>query len=256
MRRRTQLAVALGVAALAAGIVVFRLTDQPDTSPPPPTSTPPPPASVVTEPEPATHSTADAPASTAAPAGSDGEGLPIDPSNTRRTATAEGARRSAIDYLSTVRQRLVYLTDDAARELLGAWIAPGAAVTLVDAELTEATTIRTTLAADGGEVWWLVTPLATRIDAIDGDRARVSVWLTTIAASGVDPTVSDTAIQPMVRFQIDTVELIWTETAGWSVWSITSVDGPTPMTAPSSQLATIDTFIGGLDGFTPTRSHH
>lgn len=256
--------IVAGVLVVGGGLV-FRLAtgDDPPTaseaasvpSPANPTAT----AVSATAPDGSDASAVALPPPTASTGSSVGRGepgdveLPIDPSNSRTVATRAGARQSGVDYVATVRQRLVYLTDVAGRQVLEAWTAPGADG-LVDTELDQAAGIRATLAADGGDVWWVVSPLAVRVDGFGGDRARVSVWLSSLVGSGVDPAVSVTATQPMVRFQIDTVELVWTGER-WAVWSITSVDGPTPMTAPSSQIATPDGFITAVEGFEPIREH-
>lgn len=258
MRHRTVAAGVFVVASLIAGAVIYRTTT-PDTTagtsiPNPPTPVP------VVAPAVAGDEVGEAPDSTvvqgdgSVPLVGSGVEVPIDPSGARTHATAEGARQSAIDFVSTVRQRLPYITESSARSVLEAWIAPGAAPTLVGSELAQAAGIRDVLGAGGGDMWWLVTPLAARIDALDGERARVSVWLAAIAASGTNTAVSTMGVQPMVRFQTDTVELVWADGA-WRVWSITSIDGPTPMTAPSATIATVDIFVAHLDGFAPLWSH-
>lgn len=261
MRRSTVAVGVFGVVCLIGGTVVYRTTSDPPPDPPaaavPATPiVPPPTAAAGDAPDHSDPDDADGevvPSATSPPPGSGFE-VPVDPSGARTVATADGARQSVVDYVSTVRQRLAYMTDSSARAVLSAWIAPGAAPTLVESELAQAAAVRDVLSATGGGVWWLVTPLATRLDAIDGDRARVSVWLASIAASGPNPTLPTAGIQPMVRFQTDTVEIVWSDD-GWQVWSITSIDGPTPMTTPSAQIATVDTFLAGLDGYRPMRSH-
>jgi hypothetical protein len=180
--------------------------------------------------------------------------LPLDPSTARGDRSEAGARQAAVDYLATVRQRLVYLDAAASRDVLAAWAAPGVSPQVIDHDVSEAAAIRHRLAADGGAVWWVVSPLAVRVDAYSPQRAQVAVWLATVVASGADPAVSTEATAPMVRFQVDTVELVWA--AGrWTVWSTASVDGPAPMIAPSLIVATNDLFLSSLDGFGLIRSH-
>lgn len=181
--------------------------------------------------------------------------VPVDPSGARGRQNEDGARQSAIDYVSTVRQRLVYLTGEYGRQVLTDWASPGVAATAIDSELAQAEMLRSGLSADGGDVWWLVSPLATRVDAYSGERARVSVWLSSVIGAGADPAVSSESTQPMVRYQTDTVELVWSSER-WTVWSTTSVDGPTPMLAPSMVVATPEVFITSMDGFSLVRTHH
>jgi hypothetical protein len=239
---------------VAAGAVVARVSS-PDTA----SSTAASP-SVLTAAEPDGDGSVPAPALSSPPptvpslgAAGDVE-LPLDPSAARGDHSEAGARQAAVDYLATVRQRLVYLDATASRDVLAAWAAPGVSPQVIDHDVSEAAAIRHRLAADGGAVWWVVSPLAVRLDAYSPQRARVAVWLVTVVASGADPAVSTEATAPMVRFQVDTVELVWA--AGrWTVWSTTSVDGPAPMIAPSLIVATNDLFLSSLDGFGLIRSH-
>lgn len=159
-----------------------------------------------------------------------------------------------MDYLVTVQQRLVYLTPERGREVLAEWAATGVSPASIDRDVDEAASIRNRLAEDGGQIWWVVAPLATRVDAYSADRVRVSVWSLSLIASGADRAVSREATQPMARFDVATVELVW-EHDRWSVWSTTRVDGPTPMLAPSQPIATPDEFMSVLDGFGLVRKH-
>lgn len=246
--RRPVIGAVAAVAALAAGAIVVRIGDDSAAD-----STP---TRLTTQPAAASDEARPSPvAQVPAPLGASGDvEMPLDPSASRGDHSERGARQVAVDYLVTVRQRLVYLTPQAGREVLTAWSAPGVAATVLEGEVTEATTIRERLAADGGDVWWVVAPLAIRVDAYTGERARVAVWLTALIASGANPEVSGEATQPMVRFQIDTVELVWSRDR-WTVWSTTSVDGPTPMLAPSQPIATAEAFVTSLDGFGLIRRH-
>jgi hypothetical protein len=243
------------VVTVAAGAVVTRVSS-PDTATSTATS-----PSVLTAAEPDGDGSVPAPALSPPPptvpslgAAGDVE-LPLDPSAARGDHSEAGARQAGVDYVGTVRQRLVYLDTAAARDVLTGWAAPGVSPEMIDHDVSEAAAIRQHLAADGGSVWWVVSPLAVRVDAYSLQRARVAVWLATVVASGAYPAVSTEAMAPMIRFQVDTVELVWAD-GRWTVWSTTSVDGPAPMLAPSLIVATNDLFLSSLDGFALIRSHH
>jgi hypothetical protein len=255
--RRVALTAGVSAAALLAGAIVVRATGNAAGSASPSTmvtasvesSTPSPDGAPDESTPPPT------PSSTVALAALGDVEIPIDPSGARAQRSEEGVRQVAVDYLVTVRQRLVYLTEDVGTEVLTGWAAPGVSLDTISRDVTEAAALRGRLSADGGQVWWVVAPLAIRIEAYSPDRARVAVWQTSIIASSADPVVSTEATQPMVRFQTDVVELVWTED-GWSVWSTTSTDGPTPMLAPSLPIASPDVFVASLDGFGLIRRHH
>jgi hypothetical protein len=252
--RRTALIVAVCVAALAAGAIVVRASGPGDESadlPPPPRGTPSTPS---TDPDDASL-TPTVVASTTVERGMVGDvEIPVDPSGARSDRSEDGARQAALDYLVTVRQRLVYLTPEAGNDVLTAWAAPGVSAASISRDVDEAAALRGRLAEDGGQVWWVVSPLAIRVDAYSPERVRVAVWQTSVIASGADPDVSAEATQPMVRFQTDTVELVW-DVDRWAVWAVTSTDGPTPMLAPSLGIATPDAFLSTLDGFGLIRRH-
>jgi hypothetical protein len=249
---------------MVAAALVFRAATGGPASSPPSSTNPPPPmspsATVGSDTVDDTVGDGTASAETGSPPTTVARGavgdveVPLDPSGARGVQSEDGARQSAVDYVSTVRQRLVYLADDVGREVLTAWAAPGVSGTSIDSLLQQAAMLRSGLAADGGDVWWVVSPLASRVDAYSGERARVSVWLSSVIGAGADPAVSAESTQPMVRFQTDTVELVWSSDR-WTVWATTSVDGPTPMTAPSMVIASPEVFITRMDGFSLIRRH-
>ena len=252
--RRTTVIVAVCVAGLAAGAIVVRASGPEDESSgsPAPTSRRQTSSSGPAA-ESATSDPVDAAATVELGAIGDVE-IPVDPSGARSDRSTDGARQSAVDYLVTVRQRVVYLTSEAATDVLTAWAAPGVSAASISRDVDEAAALRGRLGEDGGQVWWVVAPLAIRLDAYSPERARVAVWQTSIIASGADPDVSSEATQPMVRFQTDTVELVW-NVDRWAVWAVVSTDGPTPMLAPSLVVATPDVFVSTLDGFGLIRRH-
>ena len=121
-----------------------------------------------------------APWSTVEPAALD---LPTDPSGARRVHSEPGARRAALDYLVTVRQRVVYLSAEAAETVVRDWAAAGVGEAVISGDVTAAAQLRHSLTANGGQVWWVVAPLSVRVDAyssragpgvgVDGQRRRL-----------------------------------------------------------------------------------
>jgi hypothetical protein len=87
--------------------------------------------------------------------------------------------------------------------------------------------------------------LATHLDAMTGNEAQVSVWMTTtLAQVGVD-------VPPLTTYSIQTVKLVW-DGAWWRLDGSSSESGPTPMLSgdPSSSSE----FDARLDGFSDWRN--
>lgn len=239
-------AIAAAVALVAAGLLVRR--SGPDAVSTPTTAA----ADTVADPVDLRSSS-----STVTPASGSSSRLemPVDPSGSRQVRSEAGARQTAIDYLSTVKQRFLYLAPEPGRGLLEAWRAPG----VTDRELTigveQFHRLRDALSAAGGEVWWVVSPLAVKVEAYDHDRARVAVWTATVLAAGAAPGVDATVPAPSVFFRTGAVDLVWVSGSGWSVWSASDSPGPVPMLAPEDPPSSPPEFLAALAGFGLVREH-
>jgi hypothetical protein len=247
-------AVASAVAlVLVAGGLLFRSTgDGPDAAAAP-DPTPAPSVGVTAAAD--DDGTATTAASTSTPADVERLGVPLDPSGARRDRSKDGARQSAIDYLSTVKQRFMYLSRDAGLGLLEGWRAPGVPDSELLIGVEQFGRIRDALSAAGGQVWWVVSPLAVKVEAYEPDRARVAVWTATVMASGAAPGTDATVAVPSVNFRTGTVELVWTDEHGWSVWSASDAAGPVPMSAPGNPPSAPGEFLAALDGFGLVKEH-
>ena len=181
--------------------------------------------------------------------------VPTDPSGVRLDRSEEGARQVAVDFAGTVQQRLLYLTDDSVRDLLAAWSADGSDPQQLDAAIAELSALRSMLTSGGGAVWWSVSPVASKLDAYDVDRARVSVWVAQVVAATVDPAVGGEAVAPTVEFRTTIIDLTWTDIEGWSVWNTTSTPGPVPMMSPTSTMTSPFEFMDTLGSFTLVKEH-
>lgn len=180
--------------------------------------------------------------------------VPVDPSGARGDRSESGARQSALDFAGTVQQRLLYLTDDAAAGLLMSWsddVTPAE----LESDVEDLATLRQTLTAGGGDVWWSVTPIASHVDAYDDDRARVSVWVVQVVGSDVDPRLGGEAIAPTVDFRTTSIDLVWGNVDGWSVWNASSTPGPVPMMVATSTMSAPTEFMDALGDFALTREH-
>ena len=181
--------------------------------------------------------------------------MPVDPSGSRLDRSEAGARQSALDFAGTVQQRLLYLTDDAARSVLDDWSAASFDPATLEANIADLAVLRSTLTASGGGIWWSVTPIASKVEAHDADRARVSVWVCQIVGSTVDPARGGDAIAPTVDFRTATIDMVWTAGSGWSIWATAATDGPVPMMAATSTMTSPIEFMDTLGSFTLVKEH-
>lgn len=181
--------------------------------------------------------------------------ISVDPSGSRLDRSEAGARQSALDFAGTVQQRLLYLTDDAARSVLDDWSAASFDPATLEANIADLSVLRSILTASGGGIWWSVTPIASKVEAHDADRARVSVWVCQIVGSTVDPARGGDAIAPTVDFRTATIDMVWTTGSGWSIWATAATDGPVPMMSATSTMTSPIEFMDTLGSFTLVKEH-
>ncbi len=249
--------VVFGVLAIAGTWLSHRAGDT-SAAPPPATttlpsswtSTPVPPQDSLPSPAPDESSS-----TTTALSSRDRLDRPVDPSGARGQHDEGGARQAAIDYLSTVKQRALYLGPEQSREVLAAWAAPGVAPGELEGTAIRLDQLRDALSSAGGEVWWAIAPLGVKVEAYTPDRARVSVWSATVMASGAAPGTDATVAAPQVAYLTGSVELQWVDGAGWSVWAITESAGPTPMAMPDTSPSSAQDFLSALAGFSLIKEH-
>jgi hypothetical protein len=157
------------------------------------------------------------------------------------TATEEGARQAALSTVAAS-QRWLYLDDQQLAAEVRARATAGAADRLVREEVEEVGVARDALAKSPGRVWWIVRPLAWRVDAFSPDEARVSVWALTVLSA------SDVAV-PQSDWLTVTVELAWVD-GRWLVDGIKDQPGPTPATGMRDEPWQPEPFDDALAGFT------
>jgi hypothetical protein len=119
---------------------------------------------------------------------------------------------------------------------------PEAAGRLADEAVTEVVAARRELAESAGRVWWLVHPLAWRVETSAGDAATVAVWTMTLLSA------SDVAL-PQTEWVTVTLDLSLRDGA-WLVNAVREVPGPTPMTGPRDRPWEPEPFDDALAGFT------
>lgn len=221
--RRTALLAAVVVSALVAGVLIIRVSagSGPDQN-----------RSDVPEgdgaPRPVAASGAPGPAGEAA-------GVPVGFS-----ADKPGAVAAAVAY-STASQRWLYFTDEEIEAAIAEIATPVAGPRLAEEAVADISMAREQLARSSGPVWWLVRPLAWRLDNYRDTQARVSVWTVTIlSAAGV--------ASPQSEFLTVTLDLSWVD-GDWRIDGVRDTAGPTPITGPHDQPWDAEPFDRALDGF-------
>ena len=157
-----------------------------------------------------------------------------------KTGLSRGARATAIAF-ATASQDWLYLNDEQIDRAVRAIATASAGPSLSAETVAELRTARDGLAKSTGRVWWLVRPLASRVERFDPATARVVVWTVTILSA------ADVAL-PQADWMRVTVDLAW-EGDAWRLQAIDDVPGPTPMTGTKDRPWQPEPFDDALGGF-------
>jgi len=152
-----------------------------------------------------------------------------------------GAESAGIAFAAEVEQQMLYL-DDPAREQGQREISAAARVeTLASERQRRSAEWRQTLQGGQGQLWWVVTPLARRLETYTNQQARVEVWVAFVVSR-------QGAAAPKVWFGTSTVDLVW-ERDDWRVWGQSLSDGPTPQLSQTAKPSDANELASQLDGF-------
>lgn len=176
-----------------------------------------------------------------APAGGSGPSLERAGLDVGFAADQDGAVAAAVSY-ATASQRWLYFTDDEIRAAVAEIATPVAAPRMADEIVIDVSTAREQLGTSPGRIWWLVRPLAWRVEHHDADDARVSVWVVTILSAAE-------VAAPQSEFMTVTLDLAWVD-GDWRVDGVRDAPGPTPLSGPQDQPWDAVPFDDALDGFT------
>ena len=221
--RRAAILASVVLVALVAGVLLVRVNR--DTSAGPEQD----------EMPPAAEPRQTAPAGVAGPVG-EAAGLPVGFAQDERGAVA-----AAVAY-ATASQRWLYFTDAEIEAAMNEIATPVAAPRLAEDVVADISMARGQLAQSSGRIWWLVRPLAWRVDSFRGAEARVSVWtITILSAAGV--------AAPQSEYLTVTLDLAWVD-GDWRVDGVRDAPGPTPIPGPRDQPWDAEPFDDALAGFT------
>ena len=139
-------------------------------------------------------------------------------------------------------QRWLYLDDRQIEAAVGEIARPGASARIVADVIADVSTARAQLASADGPVWWVVRPLAWRLEQLGGGIARVDVWTVTVLSA------TDIAT-PQSEYVTVTLDLVLVD-GTWLVDAVRDAPGPTPITGPHDQPWEAGPFADALAGFT------
>jgi len=221
--KRRPILVALGVAALlaAVGVVLVR-TSRPTTD--------------ADDGSTGERAVAATPAQSGRPSVGEQDDAPVEAARDEA-----GAVEAAIAY-TAASQRWLYLSDGDITQAVTDIATAEAADRLASEVVEEVRTSRDELALSPGRVWWLVHPLAWRVETYSRDDATVAVWTMTVLSA------AEVAV-PQSAWMTVTVDLEWSGGA-WRVGAVRDRPGPTPMTGPRDEPWDSRPFDDALDGFT------
>lgn len=158
------------------------------------------------------------------------------------TRDEAGAVAAAVSY-ATAPQSWLYLSDADVAAGVAAITVPEARDELAGDLVQEVRLLRTELEKASGTVWFVVSPLATRVDDFDDEsgRAVVRVWsVRVLSAEGV--------AVPQSGWQTTSVRLRWHD-GDWKIVSTDDADGPVPQLEVGLQPWAADYMGAELEGF-------
>lgn len=162
-------------------------------------------------------------------------------SNLEPIVDPAGALDTALD-LASAPQTWLYLDDEELERQVRDVAAVASADALVEEVLGEVGAVRDALLSSPGRVWWIVRPLAWRVDSESERRAQVSVWAVSVLSA------ADVAM-PQSEWQTTTFDLIF-EGDDWKLVDTRETPGPTPQIGGRDSLWEPEPFDDALDGFT------
>jgi hypothetical protein len=152
----------------------------------------------------------------------------------------EGAVDAALTY-AVAPQEWLYLNDDQIRTSLEEITAPDDVDRLATEVIAEVSSARSRLVEASGPIWWIVHPLASRVDRFSPAEATVSVWIFSLLSA------ADVAM-PQTEWTTSTFRLEWSDD-GWRVAEVTDTVGPTPAVGPDDQPWEPEPLDDALKGF-------
>jgi hypothetical protein len=151
-----------------------------------------------------------------------------------------GAVAAAVSY-TVAPQAWLYRSDEVVRASVEAVTVPAARGELVPGLVEDARLLRDELSEASGVVWFVVAPLATKVESYRTDRAVVRVWATRVLSA-------DGVAVPQSGWHTETFELAWVG-GDWRIAGVEETEGPTPQLEAGLQPWAADYVGQELSGF-------
>jgi hypothetical protein len=151
-----------------------------------------------------------------------------------------GAVVAAVAY-ATAAQDWLYLSDEQVAENAGAVTVPEARDRLVGELVDQVGLLRDELVEASGTVWFVMAPLATRVDSYSLERAVVRVWVVRVLSA-------DGVAVPQSGWQTLRFELAWHD-GDWRIADTAEIEGPTPQLEAGLQPWSARYLDQELEGF-------
>lgn len=152
-----------------------------------------------------------------------------------------GAVAAAMTY-ATAGQTWLYLSDEQIAEQAGAVMLPESRDRLVGELVDQVHLLRDELERASGMVWFVMAPLATRVDAYSPGRAVVRVWVVRVLSA-------DGVAVPQSGWETLRFDLAW-HGGDWRIADTDETDGPTPQPEAGAQPWSARYLDRQLEGFT------
>jgi hypothetical protein len=152
-----------------------------------------------------------------------------------------GAVAAAMSY-ATAAQNWLYLSDEQVADSAGAVTVPETRDRLVGELVDQVRLLRDELVKASGTVWFVMAPLATRVEAYSPQRAVVRVWLVRVLSA-------DGVAVPQSGWQTMRFERAW-HAGDWRIADVAEVEGPTPQLEAGLQPWSARYLDQELAGFT------
>ena len=177
---------------------------------------------------------------TSSPHGSSG-GAASATDEVHRSEQTEGGSVAASLDLAAAPQAWMYLSDQDLEVRVRAVASAASADRLVTEIVGEVGVARDALVHSPGRIWWLVRPLAWRVNSFSPQRAQVSVWTVSVLSA------ADVAM-PQSDWVTTTFDLAW-ERAAWRLVATRDTPGPTPQLGGRDTAWEPEPFDDALAGF-------
>jgi hypothetical protein len=152
-----------------------------------------------------------------------------------------GAVAAAVSY-ATAAQNWLYLSNEQVAESAGAVTVPEVRDRLVGELVDQVGLLRDELVEASGTVWFVMAPLATRVDSHSAEHAVVRVWLVRVLSA-------DGVAVPQSGWETMRFELAWHD-GDWRIADVAEVEGPTPQLEAGLQPWSAGYLDRELEGFT------